>query len=277
MHSLTLHPRNRAQVPEFGPGPLVLIESGGNASLLALDAFNREFSTHKSIRLCCSSQSENGKRFTCDSILRCVVCSIYRLAERRADLLAGMRSAPHAALVSLTRSHGLEPLQENWDTTEAALRQFSKRGDWSRFQKRHNVTGYALAVEVTLSDLGWNVHVHMLVTFSHKLSPEAQAAFRDAVSARWCTAVAFVGNYAHAARQEVEFCPTGDDLERVVKYVTKQNLLHCAPDSNQGRYPADFLAGAARGDVDEAQLYREYLDAAFGRPPVRAYGQLSST
>ena len=188
-----------------------------------------------------------------------------------------MRSAPDAALVSLTRRHGMEPLQENWDTTEAALRQFTNRSGWSRFQKRHGIDGYSSSIEVTLSELGWNVHVHMLMTFSHKLPPEAQAGVRGAISTRWCTAVASVGHDAHPDRQAVEFCRTSSDRERDVRYVTKQHLLHHAPDSKQGRYPADLLAGAANGDVDDTQAYREYLDEAFGRPVIRAYGRLSST
>lgn len=272
---LTFDPSHRA--PLKRPAPLVLIESGGYASPLALDAFNRAFSTHKSIRLCGSSRSEKGKRYTCDSMHRCVLCSQYRLAERRADLLAGMRSAPDAALVSLTRRHGMASLQENWDTTDAALRQFSKRGDWSRFQKQHSINGYAPAVEVTLSDLGWNVHVHMLVTFARTITPDAERHLREAITTRWSAAVAFVGHSADADRQTFDMCRTGDDRVRVAQYVTKQNLLHRAPDTNHGRYPADLLAEAANGDVDDAQLYGEYLDAAFGRRLIRAYGWLSCT
>jgi len=255
---------------------LVIKRSGRSASDRALELLNRELSEDWNIQHCGSSRTPDGVLRTCDSVLRCVLCSLYRLAERRADLTAGLRYAPDAALVTLTRSHGVRPLAEEWDTTESILRKFTNRSDWSRFQKRHDITGYSISVETTGSANGWHVHVHALLAFGHRLDPGAVERLTTAVSTRWCNAAALIGHHADRNLQTVEMIRTRSDREQAAEYVTKQHLLHRAPSSRVGRYPADLLAGAKSGDADDIELYREYLNAAFNRDFIRAYGTLSS-
>ena len=250
---------------------LVLIESGGSASL---DAFNRAISLDSNIQNCASSRLDSGRFRTCDSVLRCVTCSLYRLAERRSDLLGGMREAPDAVLVSLTRSHGFAPLREEWDGTEKILRKMTDRSDWSRFKKRHGIDGYAIVVEESRTE-GWNVHAHAILTFARKLDSGAAERFRSEVRRRWCWSASAVGYEAVEARQAVRMLRTMDDRRDAAVYLTKQNLLHTAPESRQGRYPADLLAGAHAGDADDLDLYIEYLEAAFNRAMIRSYGRLS--
>lgn len=188
-----------------------------------------------------------------------------------------MRSAPDAAIVTLTRSHSISPLQDDWNSTESLLRRFTDRGSWSRFKKMHGIDGYAPAVEVTHSDSGWNVHLHMLLTFSRKLTLDAETNLTRQVKTRWCAAADFVGQITTVERQTVRMCRTQEDREDAVAYITKQHLMHLAPDWKPGRYPADLLAGAFDGDVDDGLSYREYLTAAKGRTQIRALGRLSST
>jgi hypothetical protein len=273
--------------------PLVIKNSGGIASphcsddspireseldASALDAFNREFSGKTSVRLCALTRTELAKFRTCDSPLRCVWCSTHRLEERRQGLKAGMRSAPHAAMVSLTRRHGAGPLGDEWNATQAVVRRFSDNGSWSRFQKQHGVDGYSVSYETPISNLGWNVHIHLLMTFSRPLTTRAEECFRKAVTARWCNAAARSGHIAEADRQDVDYFRSKAAREAGVVYVTKQNLRRLAPDTKKGRYPADLLVAAAAGGGSgpDALLYAEYLDAAFGRTQIRSYGRLST-
>jgi hypothetical protein len=188
-----------------------------------------------------------------------------------------MRAAPDAAMVTLTRSHSFSPLMDDWNATESVLRRFTDRGSWSRFKKLHGIDGYARAVEVTHSASGWNVHLHMLLTFSRKLTPDAETSLTKEIKTRWCAAAAFAGQIAAVGNQTVRICRTQKDREDAAVYITKQHLLHLAPDWKKSSYPADLLAGAFDGDVDDCLNYREYLTAAKGRTQIRALGRLSST
>lgn len=97
------------------PRALVLKESGRYA---ALDTLNRALAENNTIRLC-------RPRFECDSPLKCVTCSVYRLAERRADLQAALRGAPAAVMVTLTTAHGHLPLAAEWTELEKILIRFT--------------------------------------------------------------------------------------------------------------------------------------------------------
>jgi hypothetical protein len=220
---------------------------------------------------------ENGRLRTCDSSLRCVTCSVYRLAERREALRSGLRDAPDAASLTLTRSHGSAALAEEWDVTQLILGRLTHRSDWSRFKKRHGIDGYAFAIETTLNDLGWNVHVHGLLTFERPLGQEAVGVLRTGLAVRWCRAAASVGYGALDANQTVSMLRTEDERLEAAVYVTKQSLPHRAPASKRGRYPADLLAAAYAGDADDLDQYTEYLAAAFSRSLIRSYGRLSAT
>lgn len=244
---------------------LVLIESGRGASL---DVLNRALVDDDTVRLCRPGQ-------TCGSTLRCVLCSLYRMAERRADLSAALRAAPDAVMVTLTYAHGSAPLSEELDALDGILARFTKRGDWSRFQKRHGVTGYAVAREITYNATGWNVHVHLIVSLTSERDAAATHGLQSALTRRWCAAAAWSGYEAAEQRQAYSWMGTDFTAEDMSEYVTKQNLLHRASESARGRYPADLLAGAAVGDYADLDLYREYLDAVRGRGLLRSHGRLA--
>lgn len=268
----------RTDDPRFGvsahpaqnrkPTPLAYLvhqESGDSASL---DALNRALSDDLSIMLCRPG-------CTCDCIMRCILCSQYRMAERRADLKAALRGAPAAVMVTLTFRHGYAPLSEELSSYDAILARFTKRGDWRRFQKRNGITGYAVSTEITHNATGWNVHLHLVLSIGAELTSADAQRLQDAVTTRWCNAAAWTGHDAVEGRQTYSWMRPGFDAADMAEYVTKQNLLHRASESARGRYPADLLAGAGAGDDDDLDLYREYLDAVKGRAPIRAHGRLS--
>lgn len=244
---------------------LVLIESGDSASL---DRLNRALSDDLSITLCRPGH-------TCDCTLRCVLCSQYRLAERRADLKAALRGARSAVMVTLTFAHGHAPLSVELANLGTILARFTKRGDWSRFQKRHGIVGYAVTQEITHNTTGWNAHVHLLLSLSTERTTAGAQHLQDAVTERWSSAAAWNGQEAAERRQTFSWMRPDFDAEDMAEYVTKQNLLHYAPQSARGRYPADLLVSAAAGDAEDLDLYREYLDAVKGRAHIRAHGRLS--
>ncbi|WP_307486771.1 hypothetical protein [Microbacterium trichothecenolyticum] len=244
---------------------LVVKESAQNASQ---DEWNRALVDDNTVRLC-------RRGHECDSTLRCVTCSVYRMAERQATLAAALRVAPAAVMVSLTFRHDTKPLAEEWSDLDAILVRFTKRGDWSHFKKQHGITGYAVTEELTKTSDGWNVHSHVILTFDQNSSPAGRRRLQQAVTARWVRAARHLGH--DAAEHLQTFSWMRDDLsaDDMAEYVTKQTLLKRAPETKLGRYPGDLLAGAHAGDADDLLAYREYLDAARHRGLVRQYGTLS--
>jgi hypothetical protein len=178
-------------------------------------------------------------------------------------------------MVTLTVAHGYAPLPDELSNLDAILARFTKRGDWSRFQKRNGIVGYAVTQEITHNSTGWNTHIHLVLSLSTAHTTAGAQSLQDAVTQRWCSAAAWAGHEAVERRQTYSWMRPGFDAADMAEYVTKQNLLHRAPESACGRYPADLLAGAAAGDADDLDRYREYLDAVKGRAPIRAHGRLS--
>ncbi|MFJ4161301.1 hypothetical protein [Microbacterium testaceum] len=179
-------------------------------------------------------------------------------------------------MVTLTISHGHDALSSQWIEFDKILARFTDRGDWSRFKKNHGVTGHAVVTEIKHNRNGWNVHAHLILTLDHQPSPEASDRLQDAVRARWSTRADRLGHTALPSRQAFSWMSYDFTASTMAEYVTKQNLLHHAPDPHAGRYPADLLAGAQQGDADDYDLYAEYLDAATGHALIRQYGHLSA-
>ncbi|MBP3978695.1 hypothetical protein [Microbacterium sp. BLY] len=178
-------------------------------------------------------------------------------------------------MVTLTYAHGYAPLSNEMSNLDAILGRFTKRGDWSRFQKRNGIVGYAVTQEITHNSTGWNAHIHLVLTLSSAHTTAGAQRLQDAITQRWCSAAAWTGHEAVERLQAYSWMRPGFDAADMAEYVTKQNLLHRAPESARGRYPADLLIGAAAGDADDLDRYREYLDAVKGRAPTRAHGRLS--
>ncbi|WP_295852028.1 hypothetical protein [uncultured Microbacterium sp.] len=197
------------------------------------------------------------------------------MAERQSTLAAALRVAPAAVLVSLTFRHGNKPLADEWHDMHSIVTRFTKRGDWSTFQKRSGITGYSFSEELTKTLDGWNPNAHMILTLDQEPSPAGRRCLQQAVTARWGRAARHQGH--EAAERLQTFSWMRDDLsaDDMAEYVTKQTLTKHAPETKLGRYPGDLLAGAQAGDADDLLAYREYLDAARHRGLVRQYGTLS--
>ena len=178
-------------------------------------------------------------------------------------------------MVTLTYAHGYAPLSVELSHLDVILARFTKRGDWSRFQKRNGIVGYAVTQEITYNATGWNAHIHLVLVLSSACTTAGAQTLQEAITQRWCSAAAWTGHEAAERRQTYSWMRPGFDAADMAEYVTKQNLLHRAPESARGRYPADLLVGGAAGDAGDLDLYREYLDAVKGRAPIRAHGRLS--
>lgn len=213
----------------------------------------------------------------CGSVLRCVHCSIYRLAERESDLREALRVAPGVAFVTFTKAHRSAPLNEEWDELSGICREFTERGSWSRFKKRHGITGYAFAEETTVSPVGWHVHLHAVFILDHKPSLRAFRKLQEALKGRWITAASTGGSQASLGRQTVALVPN-TDREVIAGYLTKQNLLR--NEKRDNAVPPGWLLKQSYedfNDLDTYLLWHEYVTAAKGRTLIRQYGTARGT
>jgi hypothetical protein len=255
--------------------PLDLIEGGRNASLPTLpelDAFNRSISDDSNIKLCSTSHLVSGKLRTCDSIYRCVPCSIYRLAERRGELRGALGIAEEVAFLTLTHRRESGHVGREWRAQNEIMSEFTRRSDWSRFKKNHEIDGYAVVTEMTFDEDGWQVHNHMVFTFNSSRSPEAERRLRQAVEARWSDAARTTGHRADSQSQRLRLIPT-EERNTIARYMTKQHLMRRSS-TPRSFYPADLLqAGMQQGDADAIAEYKAYSMAARGKAFIRRYGK----
>jgi len=208
----------------------------------------------------------------CDSVLRCVHCSVYRLAERKADLGEALRAAPGVAFVTFTKGRVSDALADEWDVLDAVRARFTERGTWSRFKKRHAITGYAFATEVTHSSAGWHVHLHGVMTLGEKPAPKAFSALKAALVARWVAAAARSGAIASERHQDVKEVPNVD-RDEIAGYLTKQNLLRSGSEGGSVP-PGCFLKRSQEdsSDLDAFVLWHEYTTGARGRTFIAQFG-----
>lgn len=274
----------RRRYPFAPTSPVLNKVSGRNASLAvsskdealrSLDAFNRSTSSDESIRLCALSRTASGKMRTCDAAYRCVFCSRYRLAERRADLVSALSVAEDVAFLTVTKMKRTGEVASEWADLNHVLAKFTDRGTWARFKNQHGISGYSVTVEHTLTSDGWHVHGHFLFTFSRHIGQQAQNTLRTATQARWAASAIAVGLTADPERQSLRMVPTDERLT-IARYVTKQDLAYRSRTPGT-RYPADLLAEASRGDVDAMDEWQQYTEAAKGKALVRQYGSTRGT
>ncbi|MGW2485463.1 hypothetical protein ACWCWQ_37205 [Streptomyces sp. NPDC001571] len=81
---------------------------------------------------------------------------------------------------------------------------------WRTLRDDFGIVGYERAFEDTFGwGTGWHLHWHTLWVTETVLTPEDQAAFRDALAAAWATGVEAAGGYTVSEECERSGCPCG--------------------------------------------------------------------
>jgi hypothetical protein len=149
------------------------------------------------------------------------------------------------------------------------------------FKSRYGVLGRICALEVTVGDNGWHVHLHELLLLAGEVNyfTLEQDALR-----RWQAALAKVGFSCNARGVDVTpgAAARAKYLARYLsKFATPQELLACASGEwgiaqelalsaskighKSGRTPLQLLIDAHGGDQVAGELYQEYAAAFFGK------------
>lgn len=252
--------RHARRVPFVRAAPCSFIVNGENAALIgALARYTR-------------GDTKCSPKWTCDCVLQCVHCSLYRLAEREADLRKALRVAPAVVFVTFTFSHRSPALRDEWDQLDAIRAGLTERGSWSRFKKRHGITGYAISSDITRSPDGWHPHMHAVFVLNAPPTPKAFRKLQKALTARCVTSASKVGTVAAVRHQDISQIPNTDH-KFVLDYMTKLSLLRNEIEDGSAP-PGYFLKRTYEdfSDLDSFLLWYEYKAAAKGRTLISQYG-----
>ncbi len=127
---------------------------------------------------------------TCGSVWACPVCSEKIQATRRAELLALITAASKRGcsvlLVTLTMRHTAgDSLKELWDTLSGAWSAVQRDGTYRRRRDSFGLVGWVRAVEATIGEHGWHLHIHALVILEGQVSQERAEVFGELLWAPW--------------------------------------------------------------------------------------------
>lgn len=105
---------------------------------------------------------------TCGSVWVCPVCSA-KVATKRAQELGtildlAIERGHSVALFTFTVQHKRHhSLKQVWDAVQGGWHSITSGARWKSMMREQGVVGWVRAVEVTLGDNGWHVHIHVPV------------------------------------------------------------------------------------------------------------------
>lgn len=216
----------------------------------------------------------------CGSVWTCPVCA-KAASRRRSGEISNAIQQHHdlgglVFFVTETFSHGREDvLADQVQKQAAAARRMRSGARWQRFKKRYGIVGQIKALEVTHSERnGWHPHHHEIFFCGPDADPEA---FLDELYEMWAAACERenLGKPSRehgvnlrvvdpADKDAISRYPVfGADLDRA-----SYELASGSTKSGKGsdsRTPWDLLLHAATGDKRAAWLWKEFVDAFWGR------------
>lgn len=121
----------------------------------------------------------------CASVWHCPVCAAKISERRRQELTAAMDRNGELAPALLTftvQHHRAHSLKETLQAVLSAYKHMAHGKAWEHFRDRFALVGTVRALEVTFTQNGWHVHIHVLAFFDHKPN---EAELASALSERW--------------------------------------------------------------------------------------------
>lgn len=235
-----------------------------------------DFADRRSLRYCRRGPwviSANGATYqrACDGRYACPICSPILLAEDRRNIAEAAHAHTGMLFLTFSISHHAEPLARTLNNVQAVWSRAFSTGSWmSRYRSSKSLCCWVRAVETTVSESGWNPHIHAVFFFDGDVPDDAE----DALTARWMAAAVALGHEAdrEAMRgDESAVVARGERREAVAYYLTEQNAIRqsrttAASASSSSRTPGDLLHEVAvNGDADAMTLLREFHAATKGK------------
>jgi hypothetical protein len=242
---------------------------------------------------------------TCGSVWSCPVCSAKVLAHRATELQQALETwqgqGGRVVMVTLTMRHQKwQRLKSLWDGLSYAWGAVTSGRAWEDLQNEHGVLtervisqgarrgqlvaeqrlGWVRAVEVTVGDNGWHVHVHAVLFVAGDVSEQAADYMGAAMFQRWRDALVRKGFQAplsgsgglHVNVWSGETDVLGDYFTKNTYRAGSRALaLEAAAGTlkkgrKDNRTPFEVLADiVALGDVDDLALWHEWEQGSRNR------------
>lgn len=154
-------------------------------------------------------------------------------------------------------------------------------------QEEYGLLGWARATEVTLGASGWHVHSHLVcVLDGNKNSAKRAAALGESMAARWNVGIGkkgFTSSEEHGVRVDVsqgaekklaDYIAKGLDPANVVKASVEAAGRALAREATfgamkkgrlKGRSPFQLLEDTRNGELEDIELWGEWVRGSFGR------------
>lgn len=224
-----------------------------------------------------------GHLVVCGSVWSCPVCAARITEQRRVDLGAALalwgRKRKQVVMVTYTLSHGKQTLLADvLKTLKKARERFKSGRRWQRIKESYRIVGTIGATEVTWGENGWHPHVHELVFFDTRYTPDWLLALESTLQAMWQAALAKeggtavsdiglklvvsnakIGNYVAKFGREAGK-ESGWELEHeMTKNPTKKGH------ADDHATPLELLIGFGNGSTLAGDLWREYALSFHGK------------
>lgn len=215
---------------------------------------------------------------SCGSVWSCPVCCRRIGAERAEELrqvvevVAERRGS--AALVTLTaRHHRGQSLRECWDALSYAWSRVTAGKAYVGERELFGLVGWCRAVEVTVGESGWHVHLHVLVLMDCPVSDDLLDELTGRWWSRWERALGRRGFTASADHGGLDCRPvamTGAAPATIAAYFVKIAYEVTGQATKDGRFgnrtPMQVLAdGCATGLADDLEAWWEFERTSRGR------------
>lgn len=126
----------------------------------------------------------------CGSVWACPVCATtirsVRAEEVRRAYEWQHKQGGDVLMLTLTVRHAMgDDLKQVRAGVANAWRKALSGKVWQLIRRRHGITGYIRALEVTHGRNGWHPHLHILLLVERPLTPAQVAKLRASISIRW--------------------------------------------------------------------------------------------
>lgn len=176
---------------------------------------------------------------SCGSVWACPVCSA-KIAARRTQELERLlnwnvgREGSVALGTFTMRHHGGHRLRHLRKALTRAWRKLTSARAWKRGRAALGMDGYVRAIECTLGENGWHLHIHLLMLFNGPVSSELIEDWSDELYELWSAGLEKSG--MEASREHgVDVRQGSGALDGLGKYLSKMTYEAAGGRFKQGR------------------------------------------
>jgi hypothetical protein len=211
---------------------------------------------------------------TCGSVWMCPVCRQKILSGRRQEISQALKSGLTPVMVTVTLQHDRgDSLDDLMDALSKSLRRL-KSGRWYQdFKKTYRVKASVSTLEIRWSPVsGWHPHRHWLLFCDvDNMTEDDTVDIQHDLTGRYRHLLDLSGHYAseyHGIDVRIGDQYIGDYLSKDNWSLASEMSSTDAKSSSSSVSPFNLVDMASEGDGQSYHLWREYVDATYGKRQI---------